>query len=311
MATKKLTNYFPHDYNAAQNDKLRCMMLKYKGLGYGMYWRIVENLHAKENHKIELKPFFYVALAAECGTDVEFAQEFIMYCIKACELFETDGTYLYCDRVFRNIAHMEESRRNKAEAGRKGGIAKAERARQDAAGTTDELENKTSFLSTSPTSDNLPINSIEEYSIATGIRSNATNNRSVATPITGEATNNRGEATPFSTKRSKIDISSSIKSNEDIVLVDSKESKGVWGKNGISQNDFSKNSEGLNDDNERKNTNGAGANGRRSAGAGTGTTSTGDYLREQRERRASGSLPYERRTEASVPSIADAGVHQT
>ena len=315
MSTKKITNYFPHDFNAAQNDKLKCMMDKYKALGYGIYWRIVENLHSKEEHRIELKPFFWVSLSSECGTTIEFLKEFISYCTVHCELFSSDGTYLECDRVYRNIAHMEDSRRNKAEAGRKGGIAKAERARQDAAGTTDGLENQAPELSDSNKYDNLPINSpmnqehenTAKSSTATGIRSSAINNRSAATPIRGEATNNCGVATPISTKRSIIDISSSIKSQEDIVLSDRREeSKGVWGKNGVSQNDFSKNSEEINNGDGYKNANGGATNGHSGAGEHASTTSTGDYLREQRKRRAANVDGNEYRAEGSVSRRADA-----
>ena len=42
---KKDTFYFPHDYNAASDEKIEELLFKLGNEGYGIYWRIIEMLY--------------------------------------------------------------------------------------------------------------------------------------------------------------------------------------------------------------------------------------------------------------------------
>ena len=42
---KKDTLYFPHDYNAASDEKIEELLFKLGNEGYGIYWRIIEMLY--------------------------------------------------------------------------------------------------------------------------------------------------------------------------------------------------------------------------------------------------------------------------
>ena len=44
-AMKKDTFYFPHDYNAASDEKIEELLFKLSNEGYGIYWRIIEMLY--------------------------------------------------------------------------------------------------------------------------------------------------------------------------------------------------------------------------------------------------------------------------
>lgn len=114
----KDTYYFSHDYEPTSDPKIGALLAKYGGLGYGIYWRIVEMLHSTESHQIEKKKYFYATLAQQMLTDVEHVSQIIEYCISDCELFTADGQYFWSERVFRNIAKREETRELKSKAGK-------------------------------------------------------------------------------------------------------------------------------------------------------------------------------------------------
>ena len=45
---KNTKYYFAHDYEAASDPKILCMLSDYGGEGYGLYWRLIEALCQSE-----------------------------------------------------------------------------------------------------------------------------------------------------------------------------------------------------------------------------------------------------------------------
>jgi hypothetical protein len=113
-----MKNYFSHDYNATLDPKIIALLGDYGAVGYGIYWRIVEMLHAEESHTLPLKDYIYKAIAKQMSTSVEQISTIINDCIDVYELFIKDDDFFYCQRVFDNIQKMEEIKEKRSKAGK-------------------------------------------------------------------------------------------------------------------------------------------------------------------------------------------------
>lgn len=114
----KDTFYFQHDYEPTSDPKVGALLAKYGGLGYGIWWRLIEMLHSTETHKIEKKKYIYATIAQQMLTSVEQVSDIIEYCISDCELFISDESSFWSERVFRNIHMRAASREQKSAAGK-------------------------------------------------------------------------------------------------------------------------------------------------------------------------------------------------
>lgn len=140
----KETFFFPHDYEPTSDPKIQALLGEYGGLGYGIYWRIVEMLHSAEEHKLPLKPYLFLAIAKQMQANAEQIQAIINYCIKPCELFILDDNFFRSNRVDRNIERRVEISEIRSKAGHKGAIAKQMQAiaQQNLANTSKEKKRK-------------------------------------------------------------------------------------------------------------------------------------------------------------------------
>lgn len=114
----KDTFYFQHDYEPTSDPKIGALLAVHGGLGYGVWWRLIEMLHSVSEHKIEKKRYIYASLAQQMLTSVDQVSSIIEYCISECELFQSDGSYFWSDRVFRNIEHRNKTKEQKSLAGK-------------------------------------------------------------------------------------------------------------------------------------------------------------------------------------------------
>lgn len=109
--------YFAHDYEPTADPKLQALIGEYGATGYGIFWRIVEMLHADQSHSLPMKPFIFIAIARQMLTSVEQIESIVKYCITTCELFiEKDG-FIYSERVNRNIEKRMEISNKRSIAG--------------------------------------------------------------------------------------------------------------------------------------------------------------------------------------------------
>lgn len=115
----KETYYFPHDYTAGNNPKIRAMLCTYSAWGYGTYWYIIELLHQNDDHKLPLKKYIYSAIAQQMSTNVEQVLKFISDCIEEYELFQSEGGFFFSERVNKNIEKRLEISEKRSLSGKK------------------------------------------------------------------------------------------------------------------------------------------------------------------------------------------------
>lgn len=127
----KETFYFKHDYVPTSDPKMKALLSQYKGIGYGMFWRIAEMLHTDSLHKLPHKQYIFIGLADEMGTDVEHVLKFVADCINVFELFESDGEYFWSNRVLRNLSDREEVKLLRSKAGKASAEAKRNRSQDE------------------------------------------------------------------------------------------------------------------------------------------------------------------------------------
>lgn len=127
MGTKD-TYWFPHDYEPTGDPKIQALIGDFKAEGYGIYWRIVEMLHADTQHKLPLKKYIFLAIANQMQANAEQIENLIQQSIKTYELFESDGIHFWVNRVHRNIEKKEKISKERSEAGKIGGKAKQKKA---------------------------------------------------------------------------------------------------------------------------------------------------------------------------------------
>jgi len=121
----KETFYFQHDYEPTSDPKIQALLSEYGGLGYGVFWRIIEMLHSSECHRLELKDYVFTALANQMKGDVEQIKLIINYLIDPCELLMKDANNIWSTRVDRYFEWRRDISEKRSEAGRKGGQASA------------------------------------------------------------------------------------------------------------------------------------------------------------------------------------------
>lgn len=96
-----MKEYFSHDYNARNDNKLIKLKIFHKMTGLGVYWSLVEMLY-EEGGKILLGDI--VVIADELRTDVDIVKSVI----KDFKLFEFDRKYFWCAGINRRLKLREE-----------------------------------------------------------------------------------------------------------------------------------------------------------------------------------------------------------
>jgi len=122
----------PHDFDAAIDPGICKLRGKYRMEGYGAYWIMIEQLGMESTHRLGLDKDSVAGLAVAMQMPEEQARFLITFCIDKCNLFETDGKHFWSERLLREMDKYDEISRKKAEAGRKGGLAKASNAKESA-----------------------------------------------------------------------------------------------------------------------------------------------------------------------------------
>lgn len=115
----KDTFYFPHDYEPIGDPKISAMIKEFGAEGYGIFWRIVEMLHATSSHRLPMKKYIYNAIAMQINANAELIEVFVKSCIDDYELFAvSDGELMSC-RVDRNVDKRDAVSAKRAEAAQK------------------------------------------------------------------------------------------------------------------------------------------------------------------------------------------------
>ena len=135
LKMKNTNFYFAHDYEAASDPKIICMLSDYGGEGYGLYWRIIELLHKETKHVLPLKRLLLLALSKQLLMEEAKVKAFIDDCIKKYDLFIENEDGFFSERVLTNCKVMAEKQQQissiRKEVGRQGWLRSAEVRRNE------------------------------------------------------------------------------------------------------------------------------------------------------------------------------------
>jgi hypothetical protein len=122
----KKTYYFQHDFEAISDPKIQYILAKFGGIGYGLWWRIVEMLHQEEENKLQHKEYIYFALANQLKCEQDLVKSFIQSCIEDVDLLGSDGEYFWSERVLKNVGKMQNIKEKRSAAGKLSAEKRAE-----------------------------------------------------------------------------------------------------------------------------------------------------------------------------------------
>ena len=115
----KETFYFSHDSNARSDEKILPLRRKHGSRGYGIYFMILEMLREANAYQ----------MLNDCSTiayELKEDDEIVKDVIENFKLFKfTNDGFFYSESLKERMIKREEIRILRAEAGRKGGLAKA------------------------------------------------------------------------------------------------------------------------------------------------------------------------------------------
>lgn len=118
---KKETYYFSHDYNAIQDPKMMSLLFNCGLSGIGMYWILIELLHQQPNNEMDYQDYcnFIDFYGISDGENEQLLSNIKDKLIEIGLFIKKDNT-IYSNRVLENTKKMEEYKKGKSEAGKKG-----------------------------------------------------------------------------------------------------------------------------------------------------------------------------------------------
>lgn len=120
----KNTFYFPHDFEPTSDPKIQAMIGNHGGLGYGIYWRIIEMLHSNNEHKLPFKKYIIEAIAKQMQANAKQVDDLLNDLVNEYELLQSDGNFFWSNRVNRNFELRLKISEVRKLAGQKGGKSK-------------------------------------------------------------------------------------------------------------------------------------------------------------------------------------------
>lgn len=118
MATRQIksTNYFSHDSNARNDEKLVRLRMKQGAAGYGVYFMILERLREDADY-MSAKDYNMIAfdLRVDAAIVKSVVEDFGLF------TFTDDGKCFYSESFTRRMCVMKEARTRRSVAGKKGG----------------------------------------------------------------------------------------------------------------------------------------------------------------------------------------------
>lgn len=110
-----MNNYFPHDSNARNSDKLIPVRMKLGAEGYGIYFMILERLREEADY-MSVKDYNTLAFDLRVDTSKvkSIVEEFGLF------VFTDDGKYFYSESFAKRMEIKDEKSKLRSEAGKKG-----------------------------------------------------------------------------------------------------------------------------------------------------------------------------------------------
>ena len=131
-----MNNYFPHDSNSRNSDKLLPVRMKYGAEGYGIYFMILERLREEKNY-MSVKDYNMLAFDLRVDTSKlkAIVEDFGLF------VFTEDGEYFYSEGFNKRMEIKDEKTKKKSEAGKKGA---AKRWQKDSSAIAEPLTKNSS-----------------------------------------------------------------------------------------------------------------------------------------------------------------------
>ncbi len=110
-----MTNYFSHDSNARNSDKLIRLRMRHKAAGYGVYFMILERLREEEGY-MSVKDYNMIAfdLREDASLIKSVVEDFGLF------VFTEDGEYFYSEGFNARMEKMETTSKKRSDAGKEG-----------------------------------------------------------------------------------------------------------------------------------------------------------------------------------------------
>lgn len=112
--------WFPHDYDAHADLKIRALIKKYGLEGYGRWWVVVEQLASQEDYRLKRCSWVIEALAEAMRCETDETEAFLDDCIQSFELLASDGEAFWSESLMRRMQAREAKKQVFVEAGKKG-----------------------------------------------------------------------------------------------------------------------------------------------------------------------------------------------
>ena len=108
------TNYYPHDANARNDEKLLRLRMRHKAAGYGVYFMLLEILRDKEGFTCP-KDYNVIAyeLREDAGLIKSVVEDFGLF------VFTDDGKYFYSEPFLRRMEKIGQVSKARREAAQK------------------------------------------------------------------------------------------------------------------------------------------------------------------------------------------------
>ena len=110
-----MNNYFSHDSNARNSDKLIPLRMRWGAEGYGIYFMILERLREEPGYT-SVKDYNMIAfdLRVDTGKVKSIVEDFGLF------VFTEDGKYFYSESFKRRMEIKDDEKKKRSEAGKKG-----------------------------------------------------------------------------------------------------------------------------------------------------------------------------------------------
>lgn len=127
--------YLPHDLDAVTDDKIVEMLGALDWYGYGLYWRLLELLYARTDHKLTCN---YKGLSKIIGCDADTLQRLIT----EFGLFTLadDGSQFWSERVLTHCEALATAKQDVADAKRRAASARWDKSRANADGMQSDAQ---------------------------------------------------------------------------------------------------------------------------------------------------------------------------
>ena len=111
----KKTNYFSHDSNARNDDKILAVRMKFGAEGYGIYFMLLERLREDRKY-MSIRDYNMIAFDFRTSVDKikSIVEDFGLF------IFTEDGKYFYSENFNERMSVKDEKTEKRSIAGRKG-----------------------------------------------------------------------------------------------------------------------------------------------------------------------------------------------